>query len=341
MEFILHNGNITRENEFHPGLFWWNEVMQVKVEMWFAQGEIPHFHEQMERLTGMMTILQKTVYPGMTDQQELLRLIKRLINKNKAFMGGWIVCRFLFHGENLQWVISVRPHPDRLFPLNKTGQMGVISPFVKVSGSPLTTYPFFSEPLWKAEELRSLRTMAIFLNDKGLVTETINGNLFFVQKDELITPGSATGCISDIMRSYVLKAGAAAGFRIKESDITPEEMIGMEEIFSVSEGNGFTWIMGIGGKRYMKTATELIWRQVNVTCFSLKNISSGRKILRQNLIFGAIMVRAQNLVQHLIFGAMNVRAQDFAPLHSLPKNINSGTGFPGNSPTSNIVSQLF
>jgi branched-subunit amino acid aminotransferase/4-amino-4-deoxychorismate lyase len=151
--------------------------------------------------------------------------------------------------------------------------MGVISPFVKATGSSLTTYPLLSEPLWKAEEIRSPLTMAIFLNDKSLVTETINGNLFFIQKDELITPGPGSGCITDIMRSYVLKAGATAGFRIRESDITPEEMIGMEEIFSVSEGNGFTWIMGIGGKRYMKTATELIWRQVNVSCFSYKNIS--------------------------------------------------------------------
>jgi branched-subunit amino acid aminotransferase/4-amino-4-deoxychorismate lyase len=272
MEFILHNGKITRENEFHPDPFWWNEVMQVKLDMWFAHGDIPHFFGQMERLTGMMTILHRPAHPGSADQQELLRLIKRLINKNKAFLGGWITCRFLFHGEKLQWVISVRPHPDRLFPLDKTGKMGVFSPFVKATGSPLTTYPFFSEPLWKAEELRSPGTIAIFLNDKGLVTETIDGNLFSIQKDELITPEPGTGCISDIMRSYILKAGATAGFRIRESAITPEELTGAEEIFTVSEGSGFRWLMGIGGKRYMKTATELIWRQVNVSCFSLKNI---------------------------------------------------------------------
>ena len=145
MEFILHNGKITRESEFHPDLFWWDEVMQVRVEMWFAHGEIPHFQEQMERLTGMISLLQWPVFPGFNDQQELLRLIKRLINKNKAYMGGWVSCRFLFPGVRPQWVVSVRPHPDRLFPFEPDGKMGVVSPYVKPAGSPLAACPFFSE----------------------------------------------------------------------------------------------------------------------------------------------------------------------------------------------------
>jgi len=272
MEFILHNGKIIRESEFNPGHFWWSNALQIKPELWFAHGEIPHFQEQMEKLDEMLSALQWPNPPVLKDRQELLRLIKRLINKNKAFMGGWVSCRFVFPGDTLHWVISVKPYPDRLFPLDPNGKTGVISPFAKPSGSPLNAYAFFSEPLWMAERVRSPQTLGIFVNDKGLTTEADYANLFFIRGDVLTTPAPDTGAVIDIMRDYVLRAAAGKGFRIRESAVSPEELTGAEEIFAVSEGSGFRWLMGIGGKRYMKTATELIWRQVNISCFSLKNI---------------------------------------------------------------------
>jgi len=268
MEYLLHNGKIVRESEFHPGSLWRDNLLQVKLDLWFAHGELPLFREQMEKLSAMLKQLAWPGNPGAADQQELLRLIKRLINKNKAFMGGWVNCRFLFPDGKLQWVITVKPHPERLFPLDMNGKMGAISPFAKASGASLAPFSFFSEPLWKTEKLRSPHTEGIFLNDKGFVTEADNANLFFIRKDVMITPSPETGCFIDIMRSYILKTGTRMGFRVQESAVKPEEMTGMEEIFTVSEGNGFRWLRGIGEKRYMKTATELIWRQVIISCFS-------------------------------------------------------------------------
>jgi branched-subunit amino acid aminotransferase/4-amino-4-deoxychorismate lyase len=272
MEFILHNGHIIRASEYHPGSLWWENELQFKQEMWFAHGEIPHFSEHLEIFAGMLQVLRRPLPPGFLHPAEYLRLLKRLINKNKAYMGGWVSCRFLFRDEKLQWMVSVRPHTERLFPLDLTGRMGVISPFPKATGTPLAPYPYYSETLWKTEKLRSAQTEGIFLNDKGFVTEADGANLFLIHKDLLITPSPETGCVMDIMRHYILKTAALIGYRVHESPaVMPAELAGMEEVFSVSEENGFRWLKGIGEKRYMKTATELICRQVNLSCFAGKS----------------------------------------------------------------------
>jgi branched-subunit amino acid aminotransferase/4-amino-4-deoxychorismate lyase len=273
MDFILYNGKIIRENEFLPASGWWMNDLQLKQEMWFANGEIPHFHQHYNGFNQLMIHLKRSVPANIPPPSELHRLIIRLINKNKAFMGGWVCCRFLLHEKESEYVVSVSPHPDRLFPLDPAGKTGIISPLVKSSGNPLSRYFFFSETLWRTERIRYAKKadeVTLFLNQKGIVTETEGGNLFCILNNQVISPSVETGCVVDIMREYVIQSAKSIGFQIIESvSLTPAALNGMEEVFMVSEGNGFTWLKGIGGKRYLKTGTQLIWRQVNKSCFTI------------------------------------------------------------------------
>jgi branched-subunit amino acid aminotransferase/4-amino-4-deoxychorismate lyase len=272
MDFILHNGKIIRESETHPGSIWWSNDLQFKQEMWFANGEIPHFYELYSDFAQLMNFLNRSVPGNFPPPSELLRLMIRVINKNKAFMGGWATCRFLFREKSPEYMVSITPHPDRLFPLDAAGRMGIISPLAKSTGNPLSRYSFFSETLWKTEKIRTEKKrdeVSIFLNEKGTVTETEGANLFCILNNQLITPSVETGCIVDIMREYVLQTAKSMGLVVIQSvSLTPLALHGMEEIFTVSEGEGFKWLKGIGGKRYLKTTAELIWRQINKGCFS-------------------------------------------------------------------------
>jgi branched-subunit amino acid aminotransferase/4-amino-4-deoxychorismate lyase len=272
MDFILHNGKIIREVEFLPGSNWWRNDLQFRQDMWFAHGEIPHFNELYSDFLVLMNNLKRSVPDNLPPKSELLRLIIRLINKNKAFMGGWICCRFIFREKGLEYMVSVTPHPDRLFPLDPAGRMGIISPLLKSTGNPLSRYFFFSETLWKTERIRSEKKgeeVSVFLNENGIVTETEGANLFCILNNKLITPSVETGCVVDIMREFVMQSAKVIGFQVIQSvSLTPVALNGMEEVFTVSEGNGFIWLKGIGGKRYLKTSTELIWRQVNKSCFA-------------------------------------------------------------------------
>jgi branched-subunit amino acid aminotransferase/4-amino-4-deoxychorismate lyase len=272
MDFILHNGKIIRSDDLQAGSHCRENGPTFTQGMWFANGEIPHFQLLYDEFLTLLHTLGRPALPGFPPEEELLRLIKRLINKNKAFMGGWVDLRLTFQEEGMETVVRVRPYPDRLFPLDGEGKTGILSPFVKSSGNPLSRYFFFSETLWKTERFRSggkAGEVSIYLNEQGKLTEATGGNLFCILKDQLFTPSTETGCVRDILRDPVIRSAKVLGFRVTESDkLVPEDLDEMEEIFVVSEGEGFRWIRGIGRKRYFRSSIELIRKQVNKGFFA-------------------------------------------------------------------------
>jgi branched-subunit amino acid aminotransferase/4-amino-4-deoxychorismate lyase len=271
MEFLIHNGKIIPYTDFHADLKSRVNSLSLSQDMWFANGEIPHFNFHLQELNSLLIKLAHPSLQNLPPGDEILRLSKRLINKNKAFMGGWLRLSLSCKRNDLDYVISTKPCAERIFPLDQAGKTAIISPFVKYSGNLLSRYFFFSESLWKTEHFRSDNTeneVSFFLNEKGVLTEATGANLFCLSRNQLWTPAEETGCIIDIMREHVIRSAQVIGFSVNQSDsFLPSDIQEMEEIFLVSEGSGFKWIMGMGTKRFFKKGMELIWKQVNKSCF--------------------------------------------------------------------------
>ncbi len=271
MDFILFNGKISDIRDFNANEVFLKTGISVKEEMWFDNGEIRYFEAHMENLASILKYFNRPSAFDLQKKIELSRLLKRLINKNKAFMGGWLSVIFYFETEFPDYFASVRTCPTRTLPFQTSGKLGTISPFIKFSGNQLASFAFFSDNLWKIERFRLYGTKieeALFLNEKGMVAEAIGSNLFCISKNILLTPSIETGCVIDPVRETVIRAAQNLGFLIIESEeILPGKLPEMEEIFTVSEGSGFKWIMGIETKRYVKTKTFHIWEQLNKIWF--------------------------------------------------------------------------
>lgn len=273
MEFVLYDGKIMRAREVNPGLSRLNSSLLFREEMWFANGEIPFFNPHMDNLEASFACLGNPPAAQLPPRNEIIRLLRRVINKNKAFMGGWIRMRFVIAPGEFHYWAYTDPCPTRTFPMDPTGRMASLGACRKYSGNPLVHFTWFSEPVWNTEILLRNGTKAgecIFLNEKGAVTETAGANLFVIRSNSLITPSDDTGCIRDTIRMPVMEAARDLGFMTGFSgDITPEELFEAEEIFTVAEARGFSWIMGIDTRRYVKTKTELIWKQFNKKGFTI------------------------------------------------------------------------
>ncbi len=183
-------------------------------------------------------------------------------------MGGWLRMSFIFRfDESYESLVRVRPHPSRIFPFAETGMMAAFSPHVKLSESPFSEYAFFSDHLWKIERFRLYGTKteeSLFVNEKGALTEAGGANIYCIRNNSLYTPSLQSGCYRELFRDKVLKAAQALNLKVAESDsIFPDDLMNMEEIFTVSESRGFTWIMGIENRRYVKTKTVRIWEELN------------------------------------------------------------------------------
>lgn len=262
MEFYLHNGKIVEETNFNPQKYWFEAPLHLKSAMWFAHGEIPFFDEHIRLINEQMDLLDCNYLIENTEKSELHRQIKRLINKNKGYMGGWISLCVILGQKSCDVVGSVKKHTQRIFPFGQTGNLAVISTERKWSGSPFSKYRFYADWFWRSEKIRTDGSRygdVIFCNDKGFVTEALGSNLFCIKGQTLITPAMETGCISDLFRNLVLTSATKLGLTVLESpSLQPTELKNMDEIFTVSEEHGFRWILGLGIKRFLKNRSEEI-----------------------------------------------------------------------------------
>lgn len=262
MEFYLYKGKITGHDDFNPREDWLGNHVALEAYMWFAHGTIPFFSEHVENFNGKFSLLGRSYRIGTAEKSELLRLSLRLINKNKAYMGGWLRLVVMAAEEEWPYWASVIRYPVREIPFSETGKLASFSEYTRYSESGPLLISLGLPAIWTGEKLRISGTRygdVIFCNEKGAVTDAMEANIFCIDGHRLITPSLVTGCITDTFRELTLTASKAAGFEVIESEeLKPADLQKMDEIFTASEKNGFSWILGIGIKRFVRKKTEKI-----------------------------------------------------------------------------------
>jgi hypothetical protein len=187
-------------------------------------------------------------------------------------MGGWLNL-FVFPGENTWTFIGeVKKHPNREIPFDDQGKLAVLSEGIVGFKNHCFLNSLEFELMCSREKLKlagSRFGQAIFTQLDGVIVAAIDANIFCIEGNKLITPSLKTGCPDDYFRSITIDSSANLGMKVIETDgLLPADLKNMDEIFTVSEGAGFGWILGVGLKRYVKkysvnirnTAEALLWK---------------------------------------------------------------------------------
>jgi len=255
MDFIIINGEIVKKSETGFTPFFWDEPFVISQKMWFGFGGIPLFQENLEKIKLILKTLNSDV-PGLfTDERELFRITKRMLNKNRFYRSGIITCQFFIGKTETNTIISGYDFAEFAFPSAKQGLLIDFSEFVKFTGNPLNQFGYFNVPLWKTAASKNRETVhqnSIFLNEKGIVTDCISANIFMIRGKVLYTPALETGCYNDNLRNCILEIAPKLNLKVNESDgIESEDVIQMNEIFLASEEHGIQWVLGVGTKRFV------------------------------------------------------------------------------------------
>lgn len=75
---------------------------------------------------------------------------------------------------------------------------------------------------------------ALCTNTVGALCEGTGSNVFAAIDGHVVTPSLRSGCLAGITRELVIESAAAHGLVIEEIDMTPEELLGADEVFLTS-----------------------------------------------------------------------------------------------------------
>ena len=104
----------------------------------------------------------------------------------------------------------------------------------------------------------------ILLNDSKNVVEVLQGNLFMLQGNKLITPPVAEGCINGIMRKQVLAlAKKVEGLEVVEEVISPFDLQKADELFFTNVIKGIQSITKYRKKEFATTMANFLVQKLN------------------------------------------------------------------------------
>jgi branched-chain amino acid aminotransferase len=100
----------------------------------------------------------------------------------------------------------------------------------------------------------------LLLNEEKNVVEALNGNLFMIIGNRLITPPLSEGCLNGIMRKQVLAiAKKVEGLEVSEEPISPFDLQKADELFITNMIQGIQPIT-----KYRKKEFSLKWSKIFV-----------------------------------------------------------------------------
>lgn len=104
----------------------------------------------------------------------------------------------------------------------------------------------------------------ILLNEDRNVTEALNGNIFMLKDNTLITPPISEGCLNGIMRKQIIPlAKTIEGLNIEEAIISPFDLQKADELFFTNVIKGIQPITKYRKKEFETNLSQTLLSKLN------------------------------------------------------------------------------
>lgn len=104
----------------------------------------------------------------------------------------------------------------------------------------------------------------LLLNEEKNVVEALNGNLFMITGNRLITPPLSEGCLNGIMRKQVLAiAKKIEGLEVSEEPISPFDLQKADELFITNIIQGLQPITKYRKKEFVLNWSSILLEKIN------------------------------------------------------------------------------
>jgi branched-subunit amino acid aminotransferase/4-amino-4-deoxychorismate lyase len=248
---------------YGDGLFETIKVLDNKIHL--AQY---HF----ERLFSSMKILQFDI-PDLFSEENLSEQILLLCKKNDhqdsarvrviVFRGNGK----LFDAENNSpnYIIQTEELFNKKFALNENGLVVDVFTDGKKSCDKFSNIKSNNFLVYGMAAIHAKKNGVddcFILNSHSRVCESTIANIFCIKDKIIYTPALSEGCISGVMRRFLLEKISGFGFLIEESNISIENIKEADEVFLTNSISGIRWVGQFGDSKYHNSLTKEIFKIV-------------------------------------------------------------------------------
>jgi branched-chain amino acid aminotransferase len=270
MEFVCFNGNFlpankplfTKDNRsfrYGDGLFETMKVHQSKILL-------QQFHYDRLILGLKMLQIESTL-----DVSELSRLILDLCQKNNCIDLARVRLAVYRNQENKsEFVIEAFPLSKEINQWREIGLTIDLYPYARKSPDAFSNFKTANFlPYVLAENYAKEKGLddAIVLNAFNLICDSSKANIFLVKDNEIFTPALHQGCISGVMRRFVIDFLKSQGVHVRQQEISEKELYDADEVFLTNIIHGIKWVQFFRERIYAFELTFGIHQIVSTTLY--------------------------------------------------------------------------
>ena len=184
---------------------------------------------KLEKSHADLTLLLEEIIQRNSIQSGLLRL---MVTRGKVEGPPW-----QYEGKAGIY-ITIRPlTPEPEYPVKVVFYPEVKYPIIRYNPA-IKSLNYIGNMLAKKDADKEGAFEPAFYNADGYVTECAIRNIFFIQGDKLLTPGTDLGVLPGVMRETIISIAQGANLKAKETNIPFDSINDMDEAFISSTGIG-------------------------------------------------------------------------------------------------------
>jgi len=266
--FVNYNGDILPADQ--PVLMASNRAFRygdaVFETIRLMHGDILFFEKHLNRLKKSMQLLNMR-WRDDFNFHHLYLLIRHLDHVNDLRGNGRIRLEVFRNGAGLyapdsaevSFLLEAEPMDAKEYRLNDNGlRLDVFTEFTKSRNKLSNLKSSNALVNVMAGMYREQQGLddCLLLNDNGRICEAIGSNVFFVTKDEIVTPALNEGCVAGVMREQLIEMLKERRKKVYETSITIDQAMKADEIFLANITGGIRWAGAFRQKRYFNTVSR-------------------------------------------------------------------------------------
>ncbi|MDB5247905.1 MAG: hypothetical protein JWQ40_2299 [Segetibacter sp.] len=282
--FANWNGKIVREEEvaispnnrsfrYGDGCF---ETIKV------INGNIPLHQLHFDRLFSSLDTLCFTI-PSFLTTSYLIDQITALVlaNGHSSFARVRLV---LYRGDG--GLYDVEDHSPNFIiqswagntETNRFNQQGLVVDFFSDAIKTADRFSYIKSNNFLGYIMAALRAKqnklddAILLNAHNSLADATIANVFIVSAGIIKTPSISQGCVSGVMRKYLLNCFKKEGLPFYEVEIFPDELLNASEVFLTNSIYGIRWVQKVQNSNYSNSTSSRLYQKFVAPLFQTSTI---------------------------------------------------------------------